>query len=65
MILKILDAVSSQSFRLASGQISPVDGVVGSQTATVNIAQASLFTLTCGAVAKQITVGLVPIFQEI
>ena len=38
--------------------ISPVDGVTGSQSGTVNIAQPSYFTLTCGAVTKQITIGL-------
>jgi hypothetical protein len=45
--------------------ISPVDGVTGSQTGTVNIAQASFFTLTCGTVTKQITIGLVPTVKEI
>jgi len=45
--------------------VSPVDGVTGSQTGVVNIAQASYFTLTCGAVTKQITIGLVPTVIEI
>jgi hypothetical protein len=45
--------------------ISPVDGVTGSQAGTVNISQASFFTLTCGAVTKQIIVGLIPSVKEI
>jgi hypothetical protein len=45
--------------------ITPVNGVTGSQTGTVNISQSSVFTLTCGTVTKKITIGLIPSVNEI
>jgi hypothetical protein len=45
--------------------INPVNGVAGTKQANATLSQTSIFTLTCGSVSVQSTVGLIPITQEI
>ncbi len=47
-----------------SGVLYPTDGVPGSVTTTAINAN-TRFTLTCGTAVASITVGIIPIFQEI
>ncbi len=45
--------------------VSPSNGVPASTVANVTISQTSAFTLTCGSVSVQTSIGLIPVVQEI
>jgi hypothetical protein len=65
----VLNPVSTCTISGPSGftpiSITPVNGVAGTQTANVTLSQTSAFTLTCGSVAVQTSIGLIPNVQEI
>lgn len=47
-----------------SGTSVNISGAASPQTVTVTIAQPAIFTITCGATSKTLTIGVVPAFQE-